>query len=175
MSEILTQDDIQFLKDLGTELKTQDNRCTAKPLIFQIREEKNIVGMDLDYSDDTVLLIGDEYHEFYEVEDAIEFLLDCDYLESDDLEDEEFNDLAELYEFLDARDMDYITLTGVSKEDSFKEFFLTAKACDNHIKMNHYHYKKPDSYAKHAWRSPELERLLEIVEKFAEEEDKEHE
>lgn len=41
-------------------------------------------------------------------------------------------------------------------------FFLTKEAAERHIKVNHYHYRKPHTYAMTAWRSPEFERFMEL-------------
>lgn len=40
INEILTEDDIKFLKELGKELKTQERYGTAKPVFIQIRQKK---------------------------------------------------------------------------------------------------------------------------------------
>ena len=42
-------------------------------------------------------------------------------------------------------------------------FFLTLKECKEHIEANHYHYNKPRPYAMTAWRSPQVEKLYEIL------------
>ena len=47
MQNILTKDDIKFLKELAIELKTQDRQYTAKPVFYQIAEQKKIIGIDL--------------------------------------------------------------------------------------------------------------------------------
>lgn len=44
-------------------------------------------------------------------------------------------------------------------------FFLTLRECKEHIQRNHYHYNKTvHSYAMTAWRSPQVEKLYEILE-----------
>jgi hypothetical protein len=43
--------------------------------------------------------------------------------------------------------------------------FLTLRECKEHIKLNSHHYNKPHSYAMTAWRSPQVARLYEILEK----------
>ena len=45
--------------------------------------------------------------------------------------------------------------------------FLTEKACREHIEKNHYHYSKDAvPYCTHAWRNPEMELIIELLEKF---------
>ena len=42
--------------------------------------------------------------------------------------------------------------------------FLTNRSCKEHIRLNHYHYSgDAHSYAMTAWRSPEVERLWNIL------------
>lgn len=41
--------------------------------------------------------------------------------------------------------------------------FLTYRECCEHIKRNDYHYSNPRSFAMTAWRSPQIERLIEIL------------
>ena len=42
-------------------------------------------------------------------------------------------------------------------------FFLTLKECEEHIKNNYHHYNKPHPYAMTAWRSPQVNKLYEIL------------
>jgi hypothetical protein len=45
--------------------------------------------------------------------------------------------------------------------------FLTNRSCKDHIKANYYHYPKDaHSYAMTAWRSPEVEKVWNILEKI---------
>lgn len=45
--------------------------------------------------------------------------------------------------------------------------FLTNRSCKKHIEINHYHYSADaHSYAMTAWRSPEVERLWNILDKI---------
>jgi hypothetical protein len=45
--------------------------------------------------------------------------------------------------------------------------FLTNRSCKEHIKSNHYHYSADaHSYAMTAWRSPEVEKLWNILDKI---------
>ena len=45
--------------------------------------------------------------------------------------------------------------------------FLTLKSAERHLKENNYNYsKKAHVYVSYAWRNQELEKLLNIIEKF---------
>lgn len=52
-----------------------------------------------------------------------------------------------------------------SKQNSICEntLFLTKSECKKHIELNHYHYNNPHSYAMTAWRSPQVEKLYEVL------------
>lgn len=43
--------------------------------------------------------------------------------------------------------------------------FLTLEEAKNHIASNHYHYTNPRPYAMTAWRSPQVRKLYEILQK----------
>lgn len=88
--EILSEEEIEFLKNLAHELKTQDTRYTTKPVIYQIIDK-----------------------------------------------------------------------------DGKRGAFLTMKSAEKHLKENSHHYDKTAHiYVSYAWKNEELERLLNIVEKF---------
>lgn len=172
MNNILTNEDIQFLKELANELKTQDRLCTGKPVIYQIREEEMITGIDLDYTDNHCLIDTYDGCEIYKsVEEAKEYF--NDYYEHDKdykeflIDVNNAESLSEIYDVLESHDFECWYYTGYDKRHKYSNFFLTKKALDTHVKQNHYHYKNPDYFINHAWRNPELQRLLEIVEKFA--------
>lgn len=45
--------------------------------------------------------------------------------------------------------------------------FLTLKSAERHLKENNYNYsEKAHVYVSYGWRNPELEQLLNIIEKF---------
>lgn len=161
---VLTAEDVEFLRKLGNVLKTQDNCGNAKPLFFTIREELKIGGIDLDYSDGAVLVIGDDHDEFYDLDSAKESISEWYDIPIEDMS--EHSSLSDLHDFLDKRGIDN-TYTGYNNGEKFHNCFLTKRACEQHIRLNHYHYKRPKPYADTAWRNPEFERLLRIVEKFA--------
>lgn len=89
-------------------------------------------------------------------------------------------DERETAELKEAKTLEYIAqwcayrddirciFTGYRDTETFRGFFLTKAALKRHVEANHYHYNHPVSCARAAgWRNPELERLLNIVEKFA--------
>lgn len=45
--------------------------------------------------------------------------------------------------------------------------FLTLQSAERHLKENNYNYsEKAHVYVSYGWRNPELEKLLNIIEKF---------
>ena len=51
----------------------------------------------------------------------------------------------------------------VTTEDRYQNTFFTAKACQEHIDSNDYHYKSPDVFLNHAWRNPEMELIATFL------------
>ena len=173
MQNILTKDDIKFLKELAIELKTQDRQYTAKPVFYQIAEQKKIIGIDPDYADNQIVCSynGDEWEgEFEEVCDRLAEHFELDTSDEDFQFIKEYGTYDELIEYIEKKTgYDQLYTTGYDYYTEYKNAFLTNKACEKHLKENQHHYDKENSYVygSHAWRNPELERLLEIVEKFA--------
>ena len=170
MKNILSKENIKFLKSLGEEIKNQDKLGTAKPVFWQIREFKYEYGYDVDFSDNVCVIIGDDYTPLHTVEDAKEFITYHYALEEEELDRlkkcERFNDILL---WCDNFGINCI-ITGYKEKDKKQNMFLTKKACEQHIKNNSHHYEQGENtqrFCNHAWRNPELSQLLEIVEKFA--------
>ena len=169
-SDILTTKDVEFLTTLANELKTQDTACTAKPVIYQIREAKKDVPIETDYADGVALIIGEDGESFYDddVVGAKESLICTWEFEWDERiklgEAKTLADIAQFCEDIGIRNH----YTSYRNTETFQGFFLTKEALLRHLEANRHHYSEPVSYAQAAgWRNPELERLLTIVEKFA--------
>lgn len=52
-------------------------------------------------------------------------------------------------------DWEYVTVDNT--------LFLTMEECDEHIRLNAYHYDHPRSFCMRAWRSPMVERLWTVL------------
>ncbi len=164
MNNILTEDDFNFLKELGRELKTQDTLYTAKPIFWQIQQKDIVVGVDYDYSEGSCLIIGDEYEMITDIVEAKNFLIDNYDISARQLK--HINELEEIESFCNKREIQ-CKYTGYIEKEKYDNAFLTRKSLEKHIELNHYHYKNPVRFCSAAWRNPELQRLLEIVEKFS--------
>lgn len=146
------------LMELSKEYATQNTRGTAYPIYFSIRQTKRF-NVDQNYSGDTCWLIGDDYNGYDTKEEAIEAIKD--YIEEDDYKNIDFTDAYEVDKFLEnnnAHEVDYQNV------EVFSGAFLTAKACDQHIKANHYHYSDDAcSYGEHGWRNPDMEIISDLL------------
>jgi len=49
------------------------------------------------------------------------------------------------------------------ENEVYTNTFFTAKACQEHIDKNDYHYSSPIVYLKHAWMNPEMELVSEFL------------
>ena len=178
IDKILNEKDINFLKKLGEELKNQNRLATAKPVFWQVYEFENEYGYDLDYADDICIMIGDEFIPFHSCKEALKFLLDrYTFTEEEKKQlknivesNSSFVSFSEIEIWCENHNINAV-LTGYKEKSKKKNAFLTKKACDKHIKQNPHHYEQGENtktFCNHAWRNPELKKLLEIIEKFAE-------
>lgn len=173
MKTIQINDDMyNELVSLAKEMTTQDMRCTRMPHMFQIQEEKEVLTAD-GYGDS--IWINPEGGELRNEEVIKEFILQelkdthNDFRIGNYESEEELNRAIENYieenivleDYLGEHEDNWYQVE-VTMEKTYKNTFLTAKACQEHIDKNHYHYNKPKVYLNHAWRNPEME----LVSKF---------
>jgi AAA+ ATPase superfamily predicted ATPase len=192
INNLLTEDDVKFLKELAHELKTQDNRCTQKPIIFQIAQPYLRADIHPDYQEPAKreICLGDYDFEGFISEEDIEkikgeLLEQCEYrlfnkhstrYIEDELKEEIVNevnaieDYEDIINFLEWHDEIEYHTRGLVEDIKYEGVFLTNRAAQQHLEANHYHYDKegkPYTYCINGgWRNPELTKLLEIVEKF---------
>lgn len=165
----MNKEDIEFLKDLQREIKTQDDDCQADPRFWVVGETKRQWGISPDFAEGSALIDGDEGGAVAEsIEEAIKYIQENneDYFDNK-FSDEDFEyifDIDELVTLLELKGFDTYSCNYYRDEHTVVEdtFFLTKRACKQHIKLNDYHYNKPHTYAMTAWRSPEYERFIAI-------------
>lgn len=151
------------LIELATEMTTQDPRGTRMPHIFQIRDWKKVYDWGL--NGDISIWIGDYETEIETLEDFI------DYLNNNEIEYKE-EEIKELWK----NDYDFglpdwieencsgLKQCSYSMEPVYDNSFLTAKAAQEHLEKNYYHYHADaDVYLNHAWRNPEAELITEFL------------
>jgi len=145
---------VEFL----TKMNNQDNRCTAFPFFYQIRDYRKQYrprdhGSDVEYYSSELECSFDSEGEM--VEYYIEHYYKDD-LDDVDLKDHDFDEMFEKWK--DSKD---ITRFYYEMEECFKGLFFTEEDAKEHLRRNYYHYSaKADTYVQHAWRAPELEGFL---------------
>ena len=180
----ITKDELDFLSNLQHELNTQDHVCQADPRFWVIMgEEKQVVPSG--YEDDVVLYDNDAADELADgIENIIKFLnekfkddgepwtITQDYSSytiksNEDADyDEYLCDLDELETWLHEHNHACYTFNYYSCKPKVypNTMFLTEKAAATHLRQNDYHYDATaHTYAMTAWRSPEIEKLIKIL------------
>ena len=173
LTNVLTAKDIEFLTNLANELKEQNKHGYGNrtPIFIQVREPQREWGIDPDYADGLALIIGDEHNTYMTVEDATEALAEY-YL--DDLPDDEVHELLvslesfeDVEEFCNDRSIECF-IGGYRDSNRYHQMFLTHSAFEQHMKMNGHNYDRQSSYwVDSFFRNPQMERVVEIIEKFA--------
>lgn len=172
--------EIQFLKDLQQELKTQDNDFQAAPRFWALMDYRWVETSPDEH--ERLSIVFPEEYEDYVLDDLVSEIInynpDCSYCYTvdhdaiDDLRemvDDSVVDEGELLEWFQTN-IDSEAYLVYEKEEEFivpNTMFLTKQEAKNHIKLNHYHYtRKVHTYAMTAWRAPKVEKLLNILEDF---------
>lgn len=179
----INKQDIEFLKELQHELNTQDHVSQASPRFWVVAGTVKEYGYDVGYADGSCLRVDCETV-LESMEEAYDYILDgfpnfpCEYDTEHDIinymvEDEEewyvLHDMDDLKNFLEEQGEDDIEV--VSYKEVHKIFestmFLTNRDCKEHIRLNHNHYPSDaHSYAMTAWRTQEVTRVWNMLEKI---------
>jgi hypothetical protein len=169
MKTIEVTDDVYAkLIELANEMTTQDMRGTRMPHMFQIRDWKKVYDAEL--NGQTIIWL--DRGNGIEIETVDDLL---DYLTNEEVEFDE-DEIKEMWAawqdrmFDDALE-DWFKENGIeleeysySLEPEYTNCFLTAKAAQQHLDSNHYHYhKNADVYLNHAWRNPEADLVSEFL------------
>lgn len=153
---------------LAKEYATQNNRGTANPVYFSIESTISIpafqgCGDYTEYrldSETAITCLKDIESYLYDDNELINEEMNADYNKLKDI-NEDIGTLGFaifMEEYLpDFEEISY------SYDKVYDNCFLTAKACEEHIHKNHYHYNEPKSYAKYGWRNPELELIGDLL------------
>ncbi len=156
------------LIELANEMTTQDPRGTRMPHLFQIRDWKKVYDAELNGKTIIWLDRGNGI-EIETVEDLIYYLKNGD-VEYDEDEIKEmwasWQDRMFDYDLKDWFEENRIELEeySYSLEPEYTNNFLTAKAAQEHLDANYYHYhKKADVYLNHSWRNPEADLISEFL------------
>ena len=159
------------LIELAKEMTTQNPRGTRMPHLFQIRNWKRVLDWSLNGD---VKFWVDLTSDPYEVESFDDLVGYLEYKgRFEQMEDyQQQSDLAEIERLWEEGEIDDwleenypdLTICSYSMEAVYENSFLTAKAAEEHLKRNYYHYhKNADIYLNHAWRNPEAELVSEFL------------
>jgi hypothetical protein len=140
-----------ILKDIGIEMAQQDNRATQYPLFVVMEDVHRYV----------------DYHDDWDRKERI----DPDYLKENVMCNRclnLLNNTGEVPDDCDDCSDEAFAYYKLEEEVNVNAgVFFTAKACDLHIKDNHYHYNNARSYGISAWRNPEMQAVMQSLIKGA--------
>lgn len=148
----ISEEDLEFIKHLAHEMRTQDNVATANPRYIVVMGKREFIAPS-GYGDKVVLLDldADERGPAY---DSKEDMMAA--LKSEKLSDEEI-----------ANRIDNAEECGMHVVDFPSNFFLTRKGYDEHMRLNSHNYSSYEHpYMEHAFRNPELDTLIKVIDRI---------
>lgn len=173
----ISEQQLNFLKELSGRFSRNDNRCTADPYYYCIRHIEERAVPD-GCGSDGVKYFSDEQCESYTLDEVKEqfdeYLYENEY-KGEDTSKEAFliwkKDYLkdEFYEgsFLEAYIERHYRRYDFSYSEIFDNVFLTYEGYKDHMKVNRHNYryypKKSVSYVKYATRNAELEGVLDVL------------
>ncbi len=161
---------IQFLRELQEELKTQHHDSQASPRYWTIGDYKMVAWPEGCQDEYYVNAPNRDYY------GSLDELLE--HIKNEELEEytndakKELEEIAceiSAIEWLKKYYDEDIELIPVREEHFVypNTMFLTKSEAKKHLELNHYHYsKQAHTYAMTAWRTPKVEKLLNILETF---------
>lgn len=157
----ISDEEYEFLNELQNNLKTQDNRCTIKPFFYTIQEDKEIVVPD-GYGDEVWILDGEVC---LRTEDDIKkIIFECNDWDLKNKKDNLFYEELSCDEIEEILNDNNYYKVNVDIINTYSNCFLTEKACEKYIKYNKHNLINPKSYVDHAFRNPEMEKLITFIE-----------
>lgn len=176
----LTQDDIDFLRDLQEEMNEQDTVCQADPRFWVIRGTETVYGTadgepcicthdayPATEMDDWAKMIDRRLKDLYGEEGNEAKCYHGSYIEVyvDGEETDSLFDVDEVVEWMKDHEMDVWASTVEKVPRNYPgTFFLTLRDAEDHLEANYYHYSDDaHPYAMTAWRDPTTEKLWKIL------------
>jgi hypothetical protein len=128
--------------------------------MFQIRDWKK--QYDWGLNGNTHIWVGD-YGEEIETLDEFKEYLENNGIDIPENIEDIWNDHWDMEDFLEEKNI-VLKQCSYSLVPEYTNHFLTAKAAEEHLRLNDYHYHKDaDVYLNHAWRNPEMEMVSEFL------------
>lgn len=141
MTRRITKEDIAFLEKLQRELNSQPTLGTADPRFWVVLQDKWVETGKGRECERITYYNGDACEEVAHI-------------------DPEYEDVAEPF----AEYCDFIPIYEHCVETIVPDtLFLTLRECEEHIEANRHHYSNPRPFCMCAWRSPQVEKLVEIL------------
>lgn len=160
----VTDEMYDFLMSLSKEIKEQDNRATAMPYFFQVRETKEVPAHE--GSGEEVLYSSEYEMELRTDNDKVEWIKEHKDYFIGTMYEEESKDVGvhtstwDLDSMLTELDFDKFY---VDTDYEYGNAFFTSKACDEHIRINRHNLKYPVNYLSHAYRNDEMEMIFKFL------------
>lgn len=164
------KEQLAFLANLQQEMTTQEHDSQANPRFWVVMDYKGEPCWEgnADYYE-VVSSEMDMYGTVADFKSDLEFNGYLDELDSSAIEelknisDDEDELVNWLKEHLDIQaEVVPMHTVEVIKRDTF---FVTKRECQEHIQRNQHHYSsKAHTYAMTAWRSPQVEKLWDVLE-----------
>lgn len=147
---------IEFLKNLQLELNTQETDCQANPRFWVVAQHEWQPCWREQF--DAYHYTNGEGDYFDTFEEFKGYLLEYGYIDQEVYDEADcLEDLPNYYEY----DQIPMKKIHVIKQNTM---FLTKRECQEHIKRNKHHYNDTvHTYAMTAWRSPQVEKLIKIL------------
>lgn len=165
----MKKEDIEFLENLRQELISQDTDYTANPRFWMVKEIK-YRPTSAEFSDIETIFDKEAQYEYESEEEFREDLIKEGIFTEEELEDIPDYDLVDYVNEhttsllqSDRYEYHYWQELCVLSENSM---FLTKRECKEHILANSHHYSRPFSYCMCAWRSPQVEKLINILTQY---------
>ena len=181
MQDILTPEEINFIKELSNEIKTQDTRCTAQPYGLVIGKKERQIA---DYSNCDHKAIHwneSDYDSFEEFINALEeyYLEDSEQNDIVDFIKENCGNIDDLryYEStITNMIQDSFSVYGYNIVETFNpnlhcigNFFLTEKSAFSYIEKNKHNLgESAFTHGIHLYRNSEMGKLINLIIKLGE-------
>jgi len=178
----MNQEDKEFLKNLQHEMITQDTVCQANPRFWVVMQtvkdywvDDNIDGIciyDTSAAESVFEGVIENIADWIKKEFDIITKCECHngFLEifCEDGNEYFITDISEIKDFLEEYASGQYSICNYRNREEIVQdtMFLTNRECKEHIQNNKHHYNDTvHSYAMTAWRSPQVSKLFEILEK----------
>lgn len=167
----MKKDDIEFLKDLQHELRTQENDGNASPVYWGVIEESLRIVPD-GYGDGLFIVDEGKKYTIEEFTEIIECDINCIVDDNDkkyilnqwkEVDKEWICDIVDFYNNVLDGNAEVLEFTKGDELSFNTGAFLTKRACNEYIDKYGYNHNKPRTFAMTAYRNFELERLLNIL------------